>query len=280
MTKYKVNFEHHKTLDALNAKLGERPENTVFKGRELSSDAKGREYSTGTTDYAHAIEIMEKGYKEPLAQLKKGITKTLELANIQRKRPTRALAGYKPSVPSYLAGHPMSMITKKNTPAKAKLVHLIYGFTASANVDKDDLIKAGILFLSLVNHLELEGYRVKIDVLFVAIAGQNGKEINGFTVNVKEYAQPLNLLKLCYPLVHPSFMRRTCFKWTETFPPLKASYYAGTYGTPLYHLFRDKEIDLLKEHGAVPAGAYYANTYHCFKECQTVDELKKKIGLK
>ena len=87
----------------------------------------------------------------------------------------------------------MTMINREKQISKNKTIHLIYSFGASSNVKPSDMIKGGINFISLVNSLEKQGYRVKIDVMTTFT---ESKTLGVMTVNVKEYGQKLKSIKI------------------------------------------------------------------------------------
>jgi hypothetical protein len=266
--------EEFKSLEALIDTMQERPLNAVFKGeKELSSQrdeeykkAAGRPAWSGSYTYSEAMDVLRNGYSEPLEKMRKAILQIGKEDNFQKPRLRNDFVGFAPNVPNYLMNVPQSMINRDRIAPKTKTIHLLYSFCASANVKPDELIKGGINFISLVNSLEKQGYRVKIDVIFSSVAG---KTVASFKANLKEYGQQTNLLKLAFPLVHPAMLRRLAFKWLETTPDLKDRDFISGYGTPLNYLMSDnidKEMDYLKEHELVKGeNVYYCNVYQAIK---------------
>ena len=49
-------------------------------------------------------------------------------------------------------------------------------------------------------------------------------------MDVKSYAEHLDLQKLTFPVAHPSMFRRFGFKWLETVPTLTESRFSMGYG--------------------------------------------------
>jgi hypothetical protein len=141
------------------------------------------------------------------------------------------------------------------------------------------MIKGGINFISLVNSLEKQGYRVKIDIIFSTVSNGTTASIS---MTLKEYGQATNLLKLAFPLVHPSMLRRFAFKWLETTPDLKENSFTFGYGTPLNHVVKDnlvKEREHLKARGIVQGNnSYYCNVYTALR-AKTVEELATKMEI-
>jgi hypothetical protein len=281
----KIFFETFKTLDDLLMTLGERPENEVFRRRaenkDLSSQRKekGRGFSE-TKDYAEAMEIMKTGYKEPLEKMKRGILKIGESENYKKPRTRADFVGFVPHVPHTLMNLPITMINREPIQQRrSKTIHLTYSFCASGSVSPSTLIKGGINFISLVNSLEKQGYRVKIDIFFLTVSD---KSAVGFSLNVKQYGQRLNLLKLTFPLVHPAMLRRIAFRYLETAPELKDMEYQMGYGMPLPIAVGsgEGEREFLKEHSMLAGeNKYYCNVIEA-SEADGIEGLAEVMNIK
>lgn len=279
----KIVHEHFKSLEALLFTMEERPTNTAFLAKErLSSmkdetDTNGR--WTGTNTYDEAMEIIKAGYAEPLDRMKRAILKIGEKEKGTKPRTKNDYVGFVPHVPNTIMNLPITMINRERQKNRSKTIHLTYSFCASADVSANQLITGGINFISLVNSLEKQGFRVKIDVIF---ASMTDKTIAAYSVNLKEYGQQLNLLKLAFPLVHPAMLRRASFKWLETTPTLKDSRFIGGYGTPVGAYMGNNsqnEKTLLKDSGIITGeNSYYCNVYDAFR-ADDINELAKKMGL-
>jgi len=141
------------------------------------------------------------------------------------------------------------------------------------------MITGGINFISLVNSLEKQGYSVKIDM--ISSFGTD-KTLSSMTVNVKEYGQKINLLKLTFPLVHPSMLRRVTFKWLETTLELKDKDFTRGYGIPLQHLMKydlESESNYLKALNVIKGeNTYYCNMDTAMKS-KGPDDLARTIGI-
>jgi hypothetical protein len=276
-----VFFEHFKTLEALCTTIEKRPINNVYKGARLYSQSINK-YNiewTATKSYAHSNELIKNGYHEPLKDLKKELTKLNKQNIAHRKQPVLSVTGTSVNVPRAMMGLPRAMYRRENTPQKKKTIHLMYGFSAIGSTGPRELIKGGTMFLSLVNMLEKQNFRVKIDIMRCTTSS-NTSAI-GYTCTLKEYNQPLNLLKLCYPLVNPSMLRRTSFRWMETLPDLKDRFYRDSYGQTLYIRMgknSNKEREFLKANGVLKKDMFYINVYEAM-DCKTVEELAKKAGI-
>lgn len=277
-----VIYEHFKSLDHLIDTMNERPQNAVFQKTDLSSQRdesdKPRKFS-GTNTYQEAVDVMQAGYKDPLEQMKKAILKIGRNEDRKRPRLKDDFVGFIPHVPNTLKNIPLTMINREKVQNKQKTIHLTYSFCSLGNVSTDDIIKGGINFISLVNSIEKQGYRVKIDTIFASVTDQTAVI---YSVNLKNYGQALNLLKLAFPLVHPGMLRRMSFKYIETAPGLTDRRFIGGYGTTLGFTCGDsleKERTWLKDHGIIKEdNNYYINAKEAIK-APNIEALAEKTGL-
>jgi hypothetical protein len=281
--KRKVVVENFKSISTLLNTMNERPiPNDAFKHKEnLASQRIESEESpwSGTATYSEAMEIMKTGFKDPLEKMKKGILKLGALDKDQRPKMKNDFVGFVPHVPHTLMNLPITMINKDKQVHKNKTIHLIYSYSASSKVTPNDMIQGGINFISLVNSLEKQNFRVKIDIISNHVSDNT---LASLLINVKEYGQKLNLLKLTFPLVHPAMFRRIGFKWIETVPNLKDEKISWGYGTPLSHLMgydNLKEAKYLKDHGVLKGdNTYYCTVYTAMKT-DNVETLAREMGI-
>ena len=275
--------EHFKSLNELITVMESRPFNKAFKNEENPSsqrDESKKDFPwSGTKTYNDAMEIIRKGYYEPLERMKKAILNIGRKEENSRPKLKNDFVGFVPHVPHTIMNLPITMINKEKRPNKPKTIHLLYNFSASAKTTPDEMITGGINFISLVNSLEKQGYSVKIDM--ISSFGTD-KTLSSMTVNVKEYGQKLNLLKLTFPLVHPSMLRRISFKWLETTPELKDKEFTLGYGIPLQHLMRydlESESNYLKEMKVIRGeNTFYCNMDTAIKS-KSPDDLAKRLGI-
>jgi|RhiMethySRZTD1v2_1073278.scaffolds.fasta_scaffold256874_2 hypothetical protein len=282
----KVIFEHFKTLNNLIDTMDSRELNAVFINRADSltsqKDETGRKAAdqfSKVNKYSDALELMRSGYKDPLKKIKKAVVKIGRNEGYKKSQRVKSVVGSSPHIQNAILGLPKSMISRKRPVKKSKTIHLTYSFCAAAAVSPNQMIKGGINFISLVNSLEKQGIRVKIDVIFVSMVQ---KSATGFSVTVKEYGQSLNLLKLAFPLVHPAMLRRLSLRYLETAPGLKDNEYLYGYGAPLSSRMNDdivKETRFLKENGMLAAkNSHYCNVYHAM-QCKDVEELANIMNI-
>ena len=216
----KVIKEHFDSIES-------RSNNSVMSGK-YSSKNNGK-YFTGTASYEEAKRLFETGYTEILPKIKQGVSANYKKSqNILRRTIRTGVVGYTPHVPNAIMGLPNSMIYMDKVPQKTKTVSIVVSITENCGVEAEEFIKSGITAISVVNALELRGYRCELKVDF--FDGEEGDEMTIATVKVKDYREHMDLQKLCFPLAHPSMFRRFGFKWLETVPGLSESGWAWGYG--------------------------------------------------
>lgn len=278
----KVIFEKYKTLNDLLSTIEERPLNSVFKGQSLKSVDTSSEYKgfSGTSSYSDAMDLMLTGFSDPLEEMKREIVKIDKMSSTTKQKEFLNVVGRVAHVPNAIIGIPLSMIDKERRKETTKTIHLLYGFSALGSAKPKDLIKGGTNFIGLVNSLEKQGFRVKIDIVRCTTTESTAI---GYICNVKEYSQKLNLLKLCFPLVHPSMLRRISFKWCETIPELEDNGFRHGYGASLIARLdfdMEKEKEFLKDAGILnDPNKYYCNVYTAMA-CKDINMLAEKMGLK
>lgn len=261
--------------------IGKRSPNNVFKGKELSSEKSGYDF-TMTSSYVESEELMAKGYKDGLNDLQKcKSVKVDRTTNIRKNIPQTGIVGYAPHVPNAIAGIPQSMIAQQKIEQRAKVLTIVYDGSASANVDAERVVSAGRHVLELVQALELQGYRVRVDIQY-AFCIHEERAICRITV--KNHRQPINPLKISYLLIHPSFFRRQGFKWLETVPELTNPNFASGYGRPLYWQIdsygasTDQIREYLRQHRLLEKDTFFTDLYEAEKH--SADELVELMGIK
>lgn len=216
----------NKLLDVINS----RKINAVFSERS-SQASEDESYSfTKTNSYKEATELLLKGYDEVLDEIKRGVN-----FNYEKKigmRPKNDINGFIPNVPNSLLNLPQSMINIQRIPKKVPVINIIYAVNANCGVESDDYMRAGIKILNIINTIESNGIRVNLKNAFFCASKED--EIVFSTVNIKRDLEPLSLLKICFPLVHPSMLRRIGFKYLETQPDIKRSNWTYGYGRSVY----------------------------------------------
>ena len=223
----KIIREHFESIYQLINTINNRPQNPHFS--QKSSQCTNMSDWYGTINYNEAIKLLTEGYVEPLKKMKKAINKNLNLnstGNLNRRMPRNSVVGFVPNVPNAIRGLPESMINFHTVPQKIKAVTITYVNTQNAYVDADEFLKSGITILNLINLLEHNNIRVKLNIAFKF--SKQYPEFHFATVTVKNWKDQLDLQKIAFPICHPSMLRRIGFKWLETCPFHTSSDYGAT----------------------------------------------------
>jgi hypothetical protein len=222
----KINFEKFDSIDSFIKTINSRPKNPLMERADASRT--GKESFAGTKSYEEAENLLKNGYTKPLEKIKNAVSKDLKIAqNRPRRTPYNAVVGFVPNVPNYLLGIPEQMIAVKQIAQKSKTISISYFIGNNCGTSTAELEKAGITMLNVINRLELSGIRVNLDVVIQCTFTWD--ELQICSINVKSYREHLDLKKLCFPIAHPSMLRRFGFAWLERSTHMENSFALG-YG--------------------------------------------------
>jgi hypothetical protein len=205
-------------------------QNTKAFGTGKCSSETGDPYFTGTKNYMEANELLKNGWDQGA----KDLNTKLKIANMSNhtkdvQRAVNDIVGFQVNVPRYLQGVPTNMINKRSVKQKQKIITLVKSISYSGGVDKSRIMEDSVKFLQLVQEIEKQGIRVNIDV---CLGSEVGNEQALFRVRIKKANERLNISKMSFPLVHPSFLRRILFKVMENETRFK-NYWGSGYGRPI-----------------------------------------------
>lgn len=227
-TVYKTEFE---TIGEFKSYLEEMKVNNIFGNKQSS---KGTGFSdklfTGTSSYEEAETLLENGWD----QGSKDLTTQLKIANakMQDKEVKRAIfdiVGFQASVPRYIQGIPTNMVNKKTVKQKQKIVNLYKAITYNGGISAKEIMDDSVKFLQIVQAVEAKGIRVNA---FVYFHSTNKNEQVVSTVKIKSSSEKLNISKMSFPLLHPSFLRRFMLRFLEVEPNIKSRGFKSGYGSP------------------------------------------------
>lgn len=272
-------FEHFNSITSFMKALEERKENNSAMSGEFSSKS-GSESFTGTKSYDEAADLLKNGWTEKLEEVKQKFSAAVKAnanASTERVRPTTGIVGYAPCVPNAIRGLPNSMITSERTPQKVKAVSLVYGTTVNSEFGSDELIKCGVVIMQIVNSLELSGYRVKLVQELVATG--TGSDTATAMIDLKDYRQPLDLKKLCFPMIHSSMFRRLGFKWLETVPNLTNRGFSGGYGSAQTSDYNERKEFLKEKLNCLGDKDFYLTAYLIRKNRYDVTKVMEAAGM-
>ena len=203
--------------------------NAVMSGNN-SSAKENRDGWSGTDTLEEAYRLAVEGWREPLERIKRDYRAAAATDGFEPRRASlRAdVVGCLPLVSAALAGLPCAMLRDTTKRRKSRTLEIYYAPTANWDTTAEELIKAGIVVLTLINGLERSGYSCRlVAVNYIADAGN---ERLATLVTIKDYRAPLDLAKVAFPLASPAFLRRLGFRALETLAEIKASGWSGGYG--------------------------------------------------
>lgn len=230
--------ENFNSIEEMLHELRTRPKNKIMEDAN-SSQLNGKDF-TGTESYEEAEELITTGYTEILDQIKSGLK--FDSTEKSKVVPENNVYGYVPNVPNAIMNLPKSMIYQKRAPRKITSVNLTYCPTANCGTDSETFVTNGIKILNVVNSLEKNKIRVNLKAALKC--SECGDEYVLATVTLKGYREKLNLQKICFPIAHPSMLRRFGFRWLETTKEITYHRWEFGYGSSSlnYSIFDTKEI--------------------------------------
>lgn len=208
------------------------PLNEAFRWEKLHSSQTDKWFKnfTKTENYEEAEQLLKDGWNEGSKDITEKLKViTSQVVNEMVQKITYDVAGFQCSVPRYLQGIPTSMINKKLTPVKQKVITLNKDISYNSMTKTDDIIKSSVEILQVIKKIEAQGIRVNLNLIFGSTAGSTTEVVK---IRLKSANERLNISKLAFPLVHPSMLRRLLLRYIEVAPTVTESYKHG-YGAPL-----------------------------------------------
>ena len=185
-------------------------------GRDNASNS-GDSSFCGTETFDEADELRkygDRGSLEMMMKAKAVTDKAFEKLQGTRAKNFNDVLGFQPIVPNAIIGLPQSMINQKRQPKKIRTIDVFVNASTVWYTSTEDIALRGAYTLSAIDALERSGYRVNLYIGKCSIG--SGNRVIGFFMNIKQSDQPLNLMKVAYYIVNPSFLRRTGFRIMET----------------------------------------------------------------
>lgn len=177
----------------------------------------------GVASYDKAKELLKYGYK---ADVNQELNVPIFSTTGERKVNTIGMVGYAPHVPNAINGLPLCMRTKKKVEVRNKVVDLYFNATFGKEVDFQTIKEKGERMIQIIKEHESKGVRVNLYV--AASAYDFGKHQATIVVKYKDAKHPLNVSRLYYPLMHPSFLRVFLFRvWNRMQCHWDSNYYVA-----------------------------------------------------
>lgn len=180
----------------------------------------------GLSTYEEALGLLVNGYTEPVKALN-GI-KANDSGQSIRPRYERAIVGESVIVPLALAGVPNCMLTRRQAPYKSKIVRLAIDVGRSGNVETYQIKDWGRKIVALIRGLEANGYRVEATAMATVSDWLPNEPVYAFRIPLKRASQPLDIKRLCFPLIHPAFQRVFKFDWYDRLPDSEPNWGYGS----------------------------------------------------
>lgn len=243
----------------------------VFVNHEQSStESTSRTRACQTTTYQEADNLLLYGDKKLQKKIEEAgvCTTRLKLKSMQSKRQIySAVCGVAPNVPNAIAGIPTSMINVREIRQKQKVLNICYSCSCSGGVSAQTIIETAAQFISACMLIEASGIRTNI---YLSEISQDGQTTAAFLVRIKSASQPFDVLKMCYPLAHPSMLRRHFFKAMEVTEGVPDSF-VDSYGWAV------ENKDTMQK--ALGQDAKQMNYICGFYDCEgrTAEDIAKKI---
>lgn len=186
-------------------------------GRKKESQQEGDEDDFfGTESFEEAIDLLKYGDNDLYNQIKKeqakiNINKMIGAYNQKLKYKNKTY-GCVPNVPAYLRNNPINMINPEKKQPANRILNIFLNIRVRGFTDKEEIIKIGLKYLTILDILEKSGYRCN---LYSGCANETNNKYSYFMVRIKTDKEPLNLKKICFTIANPSMQRRIKFRWME-----------------------------------------------------------------
>lgn len=186
---------------------------------------------TKTHDFSEADKLLMFGDKKTANGID-GAGLADVRAKIARDMPRRqiysSVVGFAPNVPAYLTGCPNSMINQRTTIQRQKVLNIAYSCAVSHKVKGNEILEACSRLLSAILKIEASGTRIN---LYLCSVSNNPKDTQrvGFSIKIKSSGEKLDVLKVAYPMVHPSMNRRHKFRFLEVTEGVDSGF-SSSYG--------------------------------------------------
>lgn len=230
-----------------------------------------------TNTFTDAYKMLTEGWYEGSKKLEKRLSleKGSTLNKLERKF-IQDVVGFQPIVANYLMGVPKSMVNSKMVMRKEKVVTLNYCASFPGRVSVSTIEENCITAFRIIKAIEAAGTRVNLNVFYAGHVYDyqtSTKRYNLIKLRIKGANERLNVAKMAFPMVHPSFLRRILFRVIEVSPSFTREYVGG-YGRVVSNdEFAEVFKDRLKGEYLIPT--YIANSIDWNEDAHMLDALIK-----
>lgn len=212
--------------------LNTTPTSSLFRGCRLVSQDKDKRFQ-GTASYQEADDLFRYGDKELWKKVKAKMTekKVIGGGTASKQQYFTDVCGFVPHIANYVQGLPNNMINKRVVRNKSsKVVSVVYNPSVNYTVSTDAIIETSLKVMDFIAGLESKGYRVNLYTMHST--SQKNERVSSL-VRIKSSEDYTDKLKLVYPMVHPSMLRRHFFRFIETCEGLTEKEFTEGYGYPM-----------------------------------------------
>lgn len=210
--KYKVYIKKYMDLNDFLQTICDTKINPIFYNP--ASTRPGKEFS-GTNSFEEAWNLcrftMNDGF-EDFSSLYSKIK--YEIDYLEKKIADYSVVGYNPNVPRYLLGLPTNM-NSYSYEQNERIINIYMNAGYPYFQTHNQVKHRGILVLNLIDYLEKKGYKVNF---YNYDLSKIENEMCLVVVPLKLWNERMNIKKMYFPLVHPSFLRRLLFRAEELLP--------------------------------------------------------------
>lgn len=213
------------TLKEMRAYIDNTPPllENVIKNHRHSEE--GSHEFTGTADMSEANVMLTAGYPEGVKEL---TTVKAKPSRNGQMEIFRSFQGFTPSVGDVVAGNPSNMLNaRQSVKTSCKVVDVVLGAAFSCEWSTEDIMKEAKKAVQAVMTAENNGYRVNLYVCFSSAYLGDKRDKNNtcdILIKIKGANQKMDLLRVSYPVIHPSFLRRHVFAVMERSVELNKGY--------------------------------------------------------
>lgn len=193
------------SLTAFSTWLEETSVSGYFADNNIENSKNGTKKFTQTESFEEADGLMLGGWADGAKDIRAYMDKNALKTTVKRAETYGSVVGFAPSVGRYLAGVPKNMMARKTMEKPSKVVTILYNISIAAGVPAENIKKTSAKLLNVLLGLEKDGFKSNV---WIILSSKAGAEYCGFAVKIKSAGQVYNVLKMSYPLAHPSFLRR------------------------------------------------------------------------
>ena len=220
---------------------------------------------TETFSYEEANNLFLYGDKKNADKLNEALRKIKAQGkgNETRNKLYNSPCGFMPIVPKVLAGDPQNMLAiKKQAYKSTKVLNIAYNTTIGYQTSAEEIIETAAKVANVIASLEKNGYRVN---LYAFSCGEGKRDtVYSLLVKIKDSGKYLDTLRIAYPLINPSFLRRHILAYLERIK-----------GYGIYKGYSRVIKDDTEAKGYLPINASYLSFYNC--NGKTEQEITKMI---